>query len=81
MTVIPTAPPEAAPAARKTTAAPAFRGRLLPWLFLAPTLAVLALFLYLPAAQTLSLSTYRSNIVLGTRHAMLQKERSGAVHR
>ncbi|WP_019587076.1 carbohydrate ABC transporter permease [Deinococcus apachensis] len=67
MTVIPTAPTEAAPAARETTAAPAFRGRLLPWLFLAPTLLVLAVFLYLPAAQTLSLSTYRSNIVLGTR--------------
>lgn len=67
MTVIPTTPPEAAPAVRETAAAPAFRGRLLPWLFLAPTLAVLAVFLYLPAAQTLSLSTYRSNIVLGTR--------------
>ncbi|BDP44440.1 glycerol-3-phosphate transporter permease (plasmid) [Deinococcus aetherius] len=68
MTALPTTPPaEAAPPVRETEAAPAFRGRVLPWLFLAPTLAVLALFLYLPAAQTLKLSAYRSNIVLGTQ--------------
>ncbi|GMA15221.1 sugar ABC transporter permease (plasmid) [Deinococcus metallilatus] len=67
MTALPTAPPEAAPAARETEVAPAFRSRVLPWLFLAPTLIVLAVFLYLPAVQTLQLSGYRSNIVLGTR--------------
>ncbi|MBB6098893.1 sn-glycerol 3-phosphate transport system permease protein [Deinobacterium chartae] len=54
----------AADAARADSAV--FRGRWLPWLFLLPTLLVLALFLYYPAAQTLQLSVFRSNIVLGT---------------
>lgn len=42
-----------------------FRGRLFPWLFLLPTLVILAIFLYYPALQTLRLSLFRSNIVLG----------------
>lgn len=35
----------------------AFRGWLLPWLFLAPTLIILALFLYYPAIDNFRLST------------------------
>jgi sn-glycerol 3-phosphate transport system permease protein len=35
----------------------AFKGRLAPWLLLAPTLAVLALFLYFPSLETFRLST------------------------
>ncbi len=35
----------------------AFRGRVLPWLFLTPTLAILLLFLYYPSLDTLRLST------------------------
>ena len=42
-----------------------FRGRWLPWLFLLPTLLVLAVFSYYPAARTLRLSVFRSNIVVG----------------
>ncbi|MFC4455938.1 sugar ABC transporter permease [Deinococcus sonorensis] len=42
-----------------------FRGVGLPWLFLAPTLAILAVFLYYPALRTLRLSLYRANIILG----------------
>ncbi|MGI8748371.1 MAG: carbohydrate ABC transporter permease [Deinococcus sp.] len=42
-----------------------FRGRWLPWLFLAPTFAVIALFLYYPAARTLRLSVFRANIIIG----------------
>lgn len=44
-----------------------FRSRGLAWALLAPTLAVLLLFLYYPAIQAFVLSLYRSNLFLGTR--------------
>lgn len=47
--------------------APVFRSRGLAWALLAPTLAVLLLFLYYPAIQAFVLSLYRSNLFLGTR--------------
>ncbi len=37
-----------------------FKGRLLPFLLLAPTLAILVLFLYYPVIQTFRLSMYRT---------------------
>ncbi len=44
--------------ARDATSHAIFRGHpLLPWLLLAPTLAILVLFLYWPAVRTVSLST------------------------
>ncbi len=56
---------------RTATAAPAderavFKGAALPWLFLLPTLAILAVFIYLPALRTLKLAAYRANVILGT---------------
>lgn len=42
-----------------------FRSRILPWLFLLPTLLILGVFLYYPAVRTLRLSVFRSNIILG----------------
>ena len=42
-----------------------FRGRWLPWLFLLPTLLVLAVFSYYPAARTLRLSVFRANLIVG----------------
>ncbi|WP_424950894.1 carbohydrate ABC transporter permease [Deinococcus sp.] len=42
-----------------------FRGRWLPWLFLLPTLIVLAIFSYYPAIRTLRLSVFRANIIIG----------------
>ncbi len=36
-----------------------FKGRLIPFLFMAPTLAILVLFLYYPVFQTFKLSLYR----------------------
>ncbi|MBC8447980.1 MAG: sugar ABC transporter permease [Chloroflexi bacterium] len=36
-----------------------FKGKLLPWIFLFPTLLILAIFLYYPVVQTFRLSTYR----------------------
>ncbi len=42
-----------------------FRGRWLPWLLLLPTLAILGVFSYYPAVQTLRLSVFRSNIIVG----------------
>jgi len=42
-----------------------FKGRWLPWLFLLPTLIVLAVFSYYPAARTLRLSVFRANIIIG----------------
>jgi sn-glycerol 3-phosphate transport system permease protein len=44
-----------------------FRSRTTAWLFLAPTIIVLVVFLYYPALQSLVLSFYRSNLFLGTR--------------
>jgi sn-glycerol 3-phosphate transport system permease protein len=42
-----------------------FQSRWLPWALLLPSLIVLALFSYYPAVQTLRLSVFRSNIVIG----------------
>lgn len=62
--------PAAAPVVKAETASAAdehatFRGRWLPWLFLLPTLVVLAVFSYYPAMRTLRLSVFRSNIIIG----------------
>jgi len=46
---------------------PMFKNGVLGWIALAPTLAVLVLFLYYPAIQSVVLSFYRSNLFLGTR--------------
>ncbi len=54
----------AAPAADERAV---FRGAALPWLLLAPTMLVLAVFIYLPALRTLNLAAYRANVILGTR--------------
>ena len=43
-----------------------FKSKSLPWLFLAPTILILAVFSYLPAVQTLRLAAFRANIILGT---------------
>ncbi|WP_019008832.1 carbohydrate ABC transporter permease [Deinococcus aquatilis] len=43
-----------------------FRGVALPWAFLLPSLLILAVFVYLPALQTLRLAAYRANVILGT---------------
>jgi sn-glycerol 3-phosphate transport system permease protein len=43
-----------------------FRGAGLPWVFLLPSLLILAVFIYLPALQTLRLAAYRANVILGT---------------
>lgn len=61
-----------APTAPKAKTAPppeeraVFKGALLPWLFLLPTMAILAVFIYLPALRTLKLAAYRANVILGT---------------
>ena len=46
---------------------PIFRHPVLGWALFAPTIAVLLVFLYYPVIQSLILSTYRSNLFLGTR--------------
>ncbi len=46
---------------------PVFRSRTTAWLLLLPTLVILVIFLYYPAAQSFVLSMYRSNLILGTR--------------
>lgn len=46
---------------------PIFRHRILGWSLFLPTLVVLLMFLYYPVVQSLVLSTYRSNLLLGTR--------------
>ncbi|QFP78250.1 sugar ABC transporter permease [Deinococcus sp. AJ005] len=38
----------------------------MPWLFLLPSLLILAVFIYLPALQTLRLAAYKANLILGT---------------
>ena len=62
--------PRAARRARQAQAAAeeraTFKGLALPWLFLAPTLAVLAVFIYYPALRTLRLAAYQANVILGT---------------
>lgn len=42
-----------------------FTGRWLPWLLLLPTLVILGVFSYYPAARTLRLSAFRANIIVG----------------
>ncbi|GGR06566.1 carbohydrate ABC transporter permease [Deinococcus ruber] len=61
--VTPTTPAARAEAAAEEHAT--FRGRALPWLFLLPTFIVIAVFVYYPAARTLRLSVFRSNIIVG----------------
>jgi len=46
---------------------PIFRNPVLPWLLLLPTFLVLLIFLYFPALQSVVLSLYRSNLMLGSR--------------
>ncbi len=46
---------------------PIFRHPIAAAVLLVPTLAVLTAFLYFPAIQSVVLSTYRSNLLLGTR--------------
>jgi sn-glycerol 3-phosphate transport system permease protein len=46
---------------------PIFRNPVLPWLLLLPTFLVLIVFLYFPALQSVVLSVYRSNLMLGSR--------------
>lgn len=50
---------------RQSAAHATFRSRWLPWLFLLPTLLVLGVFSYYPAARTLRLSAFRANIIVG----------------
>jgi sn-glycerol 3-phosphate transport system permease protein len=42
-----------------------FRGRWFPWLMLFPTLLILGVFSYFPAINTLRLSLFRANLVVG----------------
>ncbi|THF68715.1 sugar ABC transporter permease [Deinococcus sp. Arct2-2] len=61
--------PQAQPVTKPTTEAEeraVFRGVALPWVFLLPSLLILAVFVYLPALQTLRLAAYRANVILGT---------------
>ena len=44
-----------------------FKGNLLPWLLLTPSLIILVIFLYYPMIQAWILSFYRENVFLGTR--------------
>ncbi|MDC7233173.1 MAG: sugar ABC transporter permease [Spirochaetales bacterium] len=44
-----------------------YKSRVLPWIFLMPTLLVLLVFLYYPAWQSIILGLFRSNLFLGTR--------------
>ncbi|WP_226342593.1 carbohydrate ABC transporter permease [Deinococcus sp. AJ005] len=49
-----------------TEANAVFKGTAMPWLFLLPSLLILAVFIYLPALQTLRLAAYKANLILGT---------------
>ncbi|CAM3576081.1 carbohydrate ABC transporter permease [Deinococcus frigens] len=49
-----------------TEANAVFRGAAMPWFFLLPSLLILAVFIYLPALQTLRLAAYKANLILGT---------------
>ncbi len=44
-----------------------FKGKILPYLYLLPTILVLIIFIYYPAIKTFILAFYRSNFILGTR--------------
>lgn len=57
-------PRQAAPDAAEERAV--FKGAALPWVFLFPTLLILAVFIYLPALRTLKLAAYKANVILGT---------------
>jgi len=46
---------------------PVFKSWSTAWLLLLPTVVILVIFLYYPALQSFVLSTYRSNLILGTR--------------
>lgn len=58
--------PAPAPKPTDTDERAVFKGSALPWLFLLPTLLILAVFIYLPALRTLKLAAYRANVILGT---------------
>ncbi|WP_320128440.1 sugar ABC transporter permease [uncultured Sphaerochaeta sp.] len=45
----------------------AYSSRIIPYLYLLPTLAILIIFLFYPAWKSILLSLYRSNLFLGTR--------------
>jgi sn-glycerol 3-phosphate transport system permease protein len=45
----------------------AFHSRIIPWLYLFPTLAILLVFIFYPAWKSIILSLFRSNLFLGTR--------------
>ncbi len=49
-----------------TEASAVFRGAAMPWFFLLPSLIILAVFIYLPALQTLRLAAFKANLILGT---------------
>ncbi|CAM3329381.1 sugar ABC transporter permease [Deinococcus saxicola] len=49
-----------------TEANAVFKGTAMPWLFLLPSMLILAVFIYLPALQTLRLAAYKANLILGT---------------
>ncbi len=49
-----------------TEANAVFRGAAMPWFFLLPSLLILAVFIYLPALQTLRLAAFKANLILGT---------------
>lgn len=49
-----------------TEASAVFKGTAMPWLFLLPSLLILAVFIYLPALQTLRLAAFKANLILGT---------------
>lgn len=49
-----------------TEASAVFRGAAMPWFFLLPSLLILAVFIYLPALQTLRLAAFKANLILGT---------------
>jgi sn-glycerol 3-phosphate transport system permease protein len=59
--------PRASQAAAHLSHPGVFRGRITPWLLLAPTLIILALFLYYPSLDTFSLSTQLAR--LGARRS------------
>ena len=46
---------------------PIFKSRFLPWLLLLPSILILLCFAYYPAFQSFLASTYRTNLLLGTR--------------
>lgn len=45
----------------------AFHSRIIPWVYLGPSLAILFVFIFYPAWKSIILSLFRSNLFLGTR--------------